>query len=69
MDDWKLYRRIGAIEARPYREGEPMAGISVSTTDSELPTLNGGWIARAPDNPRDQWYINAAYFHAHYWLP
>jgi len=61
--DIRKYRKKGTIEAYPYKNGMTLEGVSVSEQDD--PT-NGGWIARDPDNPVDRWFINNAYFAAHY---
>lgn len=59
---WKNYRRKGLSQMRPYIAGEDLTGISVSDADNALPTLEGGMIARNPESPTDQWYVNKDYF-------
>ena len=56
---WKSYRRTGVTEMRLYIPGESLEGISVNDQDTPQ---EGGMIARNPDNPADQWYVNAEYF-------
>lgn len=57
------YRRKGLTEARPYRPGEDIAGISISETDRTAGSpRQGDWIARNPDNHADQWLVAAAYW-------
>ena len=56
---WKMYRRVGMTEMRPYVPGEDLTGISVS--DQDTPQA-GGMIARNPGNHNDQWYVSEAYF-------
>jgi hypothetical protein len=60
--EFKKYRRSGVTEMRPYVSGEDMTGISVSEPDKALPTLDGGYIARNPDDWRDKWYVAKAFF-------
>jgi hypothetical protein len=43
-----------------------MSKISVSDADLYLPSLEGGMIARNPDNHTDQWYINPTFFAKNY---
>lgn len=65
--EWKLYRRLGEIEARPYQHGDQaVSSISISEADLRLNTLVGGYVARNPDNHADQWYIAPDYFAKHY---
>jgi len=67
MSEFKVYKRKGSIEARPYVDGEILASkVSVSEADRQLSTLIGGMIARNPDNHDDQWYINEAFFKKNY---
>lgn len=44
---------------RPYVPGEDLTGISVSAQDTPE---EGGYIARNPENHKDQWYVAKAYF-------
>ena len=62
MEDYKQYRRKGFSEMRPYVLGEDLTGISVSAPDKELPTLEGGMIARNPADHNDKWYVAKKYF-------
>ncbi len=71
MNNWKIYKKKGLTEMRPYTVGEDLSGVSVSEEDIYRPTEleePGGMIARDPDNPKDQWYISKAYFAKHYEL-
>ena len=63
MSTWSVYHRVGSLEARPYVPGEDLSAISVSDEDT---LTEGGMIARNPENPADQWYINAVYFAKNY---
>lgn len=66
-EKFRTYKRVGAIEARPYERGDQAThNISISEADLTLPTLVGGMVARNPDNHDDMWYIAAAYFAKHY---
>ncbi len=47
---------------RPYVLGEDLSKVSVSEPDKNLPTLEGGYIARNPKNHEDQWYVAKKYF-------
>lgn len=65
---FKSYTRKGAIEARPYIEGEPRPfECSISEADLRNGSPKAGdMIARNPDNHDDQWLISADYFAKHY---
>ena len=63
MSKFKMYRKFGYIEARPYEPGEDLSNVSVSKRD--CPEL-GGMIARNPVDTQDMWYINPAFFEANY---
>lgn len=69
MSEFKSYPRKGACNARPYVPGEDLTGISVSAPDKERSSLDGGMIARNPDNHADQWYINPEFFAKNYGDP
>jgi hypothetical protein len=60
---WKIYQRKGSVLATPWVRGMDMTGISVNKYDKPR---KGGMIARDPDNPKEQWYINKPYFDSHY---
>lgn len=60
MSKWKVYRRMGLAEMRPYVIGENMLRISVAAVD--VPPEVGGMIARNPQNHEDQWYVAEQYF-------
>jgi hypothetical protein len=48
---------------RPYVEGEPMDGISVTAEDAKAGSPKiGDMIARNPKNHADQWLVSKAYF-------
>lgn len=66
MSDFQLYRKKQLQEMRPYVPGEDLTGISVSPADQQLPTLDGGMIARNPQNHADQWYVAAKFFADNY---
>ncbi len=67
MNNFKRYKRKGSIEARPYEHGDQSrTEISFSEADLNRNTLAGGYVARNPDNPKDQWYINPDYFTKNY---
>lgn len=55
---FRIYRRKSLTFARPYEPGEDLSAVSVSKEDTPD---NGGLIAMNPDNPKDQWFINAEY--------
>jgi hypothetical protein len=63
LNEWKLYRRKGVVEARPFDPTEPLDGISVSGVD--LPT-RGGMICRNPANHKDMWYVAPEFFAKHF---
>lgn len=60
---FKVYRKIGNIEARPFIQGESLQGVSVSALDDPS---EGGWIARNPDDHNDRWFINNRFFKDNY---
>jgi hypothetical protein len=60
--EFKKYRRKGLSEMRPYILGEDLTNISISNVDKELPTLEGGYVARNPRDHNDQWYVAKKYF-------
>ena len=60
--EFKQYRRKNIAEMRNYIPGEDMTGISLSEADKELPTLDGGKIARNPTNHNDTWYVAKVWF-------
>lgn len=60
---FKSYRRKQIAELRPYVQGEPMDGISVSDVDKAAGSpKEGDMIARNPKNHDDQWLVAAQYF-------
>lgn len=60
---FSLYRRKQIAELRPWRPGDDMSDISVSSEDAKAgsPKL-GDMIARNPKNHADQWLVAADYF-------
>lgn len=60
MSEFKLYRRTGLSEMRPYVSGEDLTNVSVSPEDD--PETDFGMIARNPKNHADQWYVAHQYF-------
>jgi hypothetical protein len=66
MSEFKTYPRKGSCTARPYVPGEDLSHISVSEPDLNRRTLDGGMIARNPDNHADEWYINPEFFAKNY---
>lgn len=63
MYEWKLYRKINSQEMIPYFDGDSLEGVSV--TEGIVP-ITGGMIARDSNNHDDKWYIEPAFFNAHY---
>jgi hypothetical protein len=78
MTDWKQYRRKGFVEARPCNKGDVVSETEISISEVDkiacfrfsedvwVCLVDGGMIARNPDNPKDQWYINPEYFKKNY---
>jgi hypothetical protein len=67
MAEFTRYRRKAVGELRPYVEGESVDGISINIEDLKAGSPKAGdMIARNPENPLDQWLVNAAYFAANY---
>ncbi len=63
VNDFTQYRRSQIAELRPYVQGEPMKGISISAPDKEAGSPKAGdMIARNPRNHADQWLVAAQYF-------
>jgi hypothetical protein len=60
---FKQYRRKQIAELRPYEEGEPLYGVSISAADKAAGSPKAGdMIARNPKNHADQWLVAAQYF-------
>lgn len=55
---WRKYRRKGISEMRPYIKDENLDGVSLSDEDKLLSTLEGGFVARDPQNHNEQWYVS-----------
>jgi hypothetical protein len=66
MSEFQQYRKKQLQEMRPYVSGEDLTGVSVSPADQQLPTLDGGMIARNPKNHADQWYVAKQFFADNY---
>ncbi len=66
-NEWKRYRRTGAIEMRPHHPGEAMDDISVSDADRAATAHPGGMIARSKHNPHDMWYVNERHVQQNYY--
>lgn len=65
MSEWSRYVRKGYSEMRKYVEGEDMTGISISDEDA-VAGLTGGYVARNPENHKDQWFVAKAWVEANY---
>jgi hypothetical protein len=63
--DWKMYRKNGLQEMRPFVPGEDLTKISVSKEDVPEP---GGMVARNAKNSEDQWYVAKKFFEDSYEL-
>jgi hypothetical protein len=64
---FKQYRKKRTVDIRPYRDGEVMTGITISSVDKENGSpKSGDMIAVNPENPADMWLISAAYFADNY---
>lgn len=62
MTEFKLYRRNGLAEMRPFEPGEDQL-FSVSSEDARNGSPKAGdMIARNPKNHADQWLVSARYF-------
>lgn len=67
MSEFKKYFRAGFCEARPYKFGENLTGITVTKEDAEeVATTGGGMILRNPKNHGDQWYVSKQFFTKNY---
>ena len=60
---WKVYRRRGFTEIRPYEMGEDLTNVSVQPG---YEPQQGDMIARRYDDPKDMWVIEASYFKDNY---
>ena len=61
------YRRKQIAELRPYVEGEPLRGVSISSEDAKAGSPKAGdMIARNPKNHDDRWLVSEAYFKANF---
>ena len=61
--EFSKHERTNIAEMRPYVKGEDLKGISVG---NDIKPAVGGWIARDPDNHKDQWYVAADYYKANF---
>jgi hypothetical protein len=60
---FKLYRRKGVSQGRPYVEDENTDHISISAVDEKNGSpKEGDMIFRNPDNLNDQWLVAKDYF-------
>jgi len=70
MSEFKKYnRKQKPSEMRPHVVGEDLTGISISDEDAlkGYPDQEGNMIARNPEKPNDQWFINRDYFHKNFY--
>ena len=66
-DQFQFYRLRQTAEARPYKPGEALEGISIGEVDrADGSPKEGDMIVRNHANHEDQWLVSAAYFTAHY---
>ena len=69
INEWKLYRKRGLTEMRPWTEADgdkrTIRGLGISVSDEDEPGP-GGMIARNPSNHEDRWYVAAAYHEENY---
>ncbi len=57
------YRRTQISEARCYKPGEELVGVSISDADKAAGSPKAGdMIARNPKNHADQWLVAGQYF-------
>jgi len=64
VSEWKLYKRKGVVEAKPYDPTTPsLEGVSVSSVDKPV---RGGMICRNPYNSKDMWYVAPEFFQKHF---
>lgn len=57
------YRRSQVSELRPYRSGDDLRDVSISSADrANGSPLPGDMIAHNPDNHGDKWLVSAKYF-------
>lgn len=68
MSEFKRYRKAAIAEMRPYVPDEDLRGISISPEDRCLSTLEGGMVARNPNNHAEQWYVAGTFFRENYIL-
>jgi hypothetical protein len=61
--EFKTYRRSQISELRPWKPGDNMDTVSVSSVDKERGSpKTGDMIARNPKDHEDQWLVAAQYF-------
>lgn len=72
-EGFTLYKRVGAILARPWTQQDAAdylngihTNVSVSEADKHTACSAQGMLAMNPDNSYDCWYIAPAYFAKHY---
>ena len=63
MREFRQYRRKQIAELRPYKPGEDINGVSISSPDKEAGSPKAGdMIGRNPKNHADKWLVAAQYF-------
>ena len=69
MNEWSSYRKKQLQDLRPYQEGEPLTGVSISEEDAKngSPKL-GDFIARNVNNYNDQCLVSAKFVEQNYEL-
>lgn len=66
MTEFKKHQKKALTELRSYEHGEDMTGITVSEQDAQLETLDGGYIAKDPNDHNNQWYVSKSFYDANY---
>lgn len=64
MANFQQYQRKQKLsQLRPFVEGEPLEGVSISPEDTAAGSPRvGDMIARNPSNHADKWLVAKAYF-------
>ena len=69
MSEFKRYFRQGYREARPYIQGEDLAGIDICQEDAkEVAETGVGMVLRNPENHTEQWCVSMTFFAKNYAL-
>ena len=64
LSRWRVYNRLGKVQARGHVFGEDMTEIRVDDKYKQSVKFEGGYILRDPANTKAQWYVSKSDFDA-----